>query len=269
MSHEFTIVLGVDGAHINQLQWAWRSWILNKPSLFKHPIIIFFDSMALYPFVSALESPPFPCQITKVLWDRAFEPPKDSSRWYEPQRVKMLSGFVFVPARHVETEYWLKLDLDTVAIGQDDWIDDNWFDAAPGIVAHPWGYTKPADQMQQLDTWAEYAHVFDELSVVGPLNLIPNVGSTMVRHHRIISWCGFFETQFTQTAAKMAERTIGKDRLPVPSQDGYLWYVAKRLGLIVVRANMKSRGWGHLSTTRGVRNLVKGMLEEDHETKNT
>jgi hypothetical protein len=171
-----------------------------------------------------------------------------TDKWTHPQRVKMLTGFVVVPAVLVETPYWLKLDTDVVATGADDWIDPGWFDESPAIVAHPWTFTRPANQMLDLDKWAEEYHLsFPE----PPLDLTPKPGAERVGHRRITSWCSFSRTDFTQRCASLAYRTTG-DRIPVPSQDGYTWYVAKRMGEPIVRPNMKRLGWQQWSTDANV-----------------
>jgi hypothetical protein len=184
-----------------------------------------------------------------------YEADKSIGKFGDAQRYKMLAGFVFVPSMFVQTKYWLKLDLDVVATGVDDWIDPDWFEEAPAIVAHPWGYTKPANQMIQLDEWARGKFASNELQ------LRPSKGSNKIRHKRIISWCGFFHTKFTRIAADYA--SCGPYKLPVPSQDGYLWYCAKRLGLSIVRTNMKSRGWSWQSGNKRVEHAaVEAMRDE-------
>ena len=52
----------------------------------------------------------------------------------------------------------------------------------------------------------------------------------------------------TRKASEWAEQTCGAGKLPVPSQDGYLFYLAKRLDFGIKRVQMKSGGWEHWST---------------------
>ncbi len=154
----------------------------------------------------------------------------------------------------VKTPYWLKLDLDVVATGQDDWIDERWFEGNPAIIAHPWNYSKPPESMLDLDKWVKVnaGKLPDKITDSEPLNLIPNPGSDIVRHERIISFCGFFNTEFTKLCSEMAESTCGSGKLPVPSQDGFMWYVAKRGGFGINRVNMKARGWKQCSSERSI-----------------
>lgn len=256
---DYTLVVGVDRYHLEQLAWTWPTWRKHKPSLLDHPMLIFSDRDSVDPDVvrGVVDHP----DLVVVEWPRQnwvdYEAGDD--KWSDPQRYKMLAGFVHVPAEHVGTEYMLKLDTDVVATGQDDWIDDTWFNDDPVIVCQPWGFTKPADQMLKLDEWAKANE--DKLGFGNPpLNLAPNEGSDRVCHKRIISWCGFFHSGLVQLASRWAERTCGTGQLPVRSQDGYLWYVATRLRMPVRRAQMKSRGWQHWSTMFNVRRAAEEAM---------
>ncbi|KKL21208.1 hypothetical protein LCGC14_2447740, partial [marine sediment metagenome] len=154
MPVDYTLVCGVDAKHIRQLAWVWPTWKFHKPSLLNHPMIVFYDTSQVkeeeirrvvdHPNLTIVPWPP-----KGVTYERSME-----GKFGDPQRYKMLAGFVYVPWRYVQTKYWLKLDVDTVATGQDDWIDEKWFENSPAIVAQPWGFTKPPDQMQMLDKWA-------------------------------------------------------------------------------------------------------------------
>lgn len=265
---DYTIVVGVDAKHLRQLSWVWRTWALNKPSLLQHPILIFRDKYQVptdRDVTRALE-PYLPVSLQIVTWpfsnqdDYFLE--SDGNKWTDSQRYKMLAGFVHVPAMQCRTDYWLKIDTDTIASGMDDWIDPDWFRGNPAIVSHPWGFTKPADQMLKLDQWVRKHPV--ELHWwynKPPLDLLPKEGSSRVSHKRIISWCAFFHTGFTRNCSWLASELCGGYRLPVPSQDGYLWYMAKRGMNGIVRANMKKRGWVHRSSENGIREAVQKALQ--------
>lgn len=254
-----TLVVGVDSHHLHQLGWSWPTWKKNKPSLLKMPMLVFRDHTQVseqdvldvvdHPDLSVVEWPP-----PGVVYVGG------NDKWTNPQRYKMLSGFVHVPPSHVRTDFWLKLDTDVVAIGCDDWIERDWFSGHPAIVCQPWGFTKPADQMLRLDEWAERNKGGASFQLP-PLKLAPQEGSDRVCHKRIISWCGFFRTSFTAVASQFAERTCGRGLLPVPSQDGYLWYAATRLGYEVKRVRMKGLGWEHWSTMHNVVLASKRAVE--------
>jgi len=56
----------------------------------------------------------------------------------------------------------------------------------------------------------------------------------------------------------MANRTCGVGKMPVPSQDSFLWYLAARMGLKVRRVNMKSCGWEHRPVREFSMEALKG-----------
>lgn len=253
---EFTVVVGVDRKHLRQLSWVLPTWRKHKPSLFERPWVVFYDRLQLsYQTVAKvvgqredLSIVPWPA--VGIDYER-----KAEGRFGDPQRYRMLSGFVHVPAMVASTPYWLKLDTDVVAIGKDDWIDEKWFKTSPAIISHPWNFTKPANQVDLLDEWvACYRREMPLLSKQPPLNLHPQRGAERLGHRRIISWCGFFSTAITRFASNLAETFCGQGQLPVPSQDGYLWYVSRRLQLDIARVNMKSLGFEHWHTEKNIYN---------------
>lgn len=251
---DYTLVVGVDHYHLQQLSVTWPTWKRHKPDLLQRPMVVFFDrdQVKRTSILEAIDHP----DIKTVAWpeyDWIIYDGDPSDKWTNPQRYRMLSGFVHVPATHVDTKYWLKLDTDTVATGKPDWIQDEWFANEPAIVAQRWSFTKPPDQMLKLDQWvADYAGHVPGLSTMPALNMAPQPGSDRLGHKRIISWCGFFHTATTALAARYADRTVGANQLPVPSQDGYLFYVAKRMGLEIKRIDAKAAGWEHWTSMNNV-----------------
>ncbi len=261
---DFTLVLGADKKHLQQLAMVFPTWKRHKPSIFERKTLVFYDRFQLKceDVFDALGSG-FDMEV--VPWpttDRIVFPGDENNKWYHPQRYKMLAGFVHVPAKYVTTSYWLKLDTDVVATENDDWILPEWFENNPAIVAQGWAYTKPPDQMTILEDWIEKNrdHI-PEIAKQPRLNLIPEPGANKVKHKRIISWCGFFNTQYTKLVSEIAKSICGPCSLPVPSQDGYLWYMAKRCELEIIRADMKSRGWQWWSTMRNVEKHSKEAME--------
>lgn len=259
---DYTTVLGVDDNHVQQFRLVWPNWIDKKPSLLQHPLVVFYNlektdpndlfSIVNHPYVVFIDWPPPALGI-----EYAEDP--SAGRFGGAQRYKMLAGFIHVAAAYVNTDYWLKIDLDTIATGIDDWIDDAWFENRPAIIAPSWGYTKPPDQMLKLDAWAKYAEPYGKwLRESSPLRLAPEPGANKVKHRRIISWCGFFERNFTEACSRIAETTCGKGKLPVPSQDGFMWYAARRMGRVIQCADMRSRGWTHCRDTNAIsRKLIE------------
>ena len=270
MTPEFTTVIGVDEKHLEQLALVWPTWRRYKPEVLDGPMVVFHDWRQVeHEQVRAVVDHP---DLKIVAW-----PPEEgiefggcgTGKWDDPQRSKMLSGFIHVAARHVATPYWLKLDTDVVATGPDRWIDLGWFAGGPAIVSHRWGFTKPPDQMLRLDRWVEenrgaFKHMssswYKELLDSPPLNLSPEPGRDLWCHRRIISWCAFFRTDFTRFCRDACNLTCGDCKMPVPSQDGLLWYLAKRLGLPITRTNMKNHNWSHWLTMKNIRREVEKAL---------
>jgi len=260
-----TLVVGVDEYHLRQLAMTWPTWKRYKPnSILSNPMIVFHDCQQVsgaevravvdHPDLRTIAWP-----IAGLDWQR--EPGKD--KFDSPHRAMMLSGFVYVPALFIVTPYWLKLDTDVVATGMDDWIDPSWFVGNPAIVAHRWTFTRPADQMLRMDEWVEEnKQRMPKIAEHPPLNLTPTPGWNRVGHNRIISWCGFFNTRWTYEMARLTEMEGGRYKLPVPSQDGFLWYLAERGGRKVVRANMKSRGFQHFHTWKNIENHAREAMKE-------
>ncbi len=260
--NDYTLVVGVDQKHLNQLSLVWPTWKRHKPSLLQHPMVVIYDwrQISSADIRKVVDHP----NLTTYPWpDRADIEYEGSSedKWSNSQRYKMLAGFVHVPPVVVKTKYWLKLDTDVVATGKDDWIDDKWFQNEPAIVSHAWTFTKPPDQFVRLDEWVKsYSNMLPLLSSKLPLELVPTPGRDRLGHKRIISWCAFFNTEFTRQASSMAIKICGEGKLPVPSQDGYLWYCAKRMELGVLRPQMKTRGWQHWCTMYNIRQAAERAL---------
>jgi hypothetical protein len=263
----FTTVTAVDAKHILQLAMTWPTWRKWKPDIIKNPMLIFYEHTQVKPEqIHAVCNHP---NLKLVPW-----PPEgvvfagdDSSKWSNTQRHKMLAGFVYVPAEHIKTPYWLKLDTDAVATGMPEWIDPNWFVGEPAIISHPWGFTRPADQMLQLDAFIEKYWEKDSgptsiFNGTKSLNLIPNPGEDRLCHKRIGSWCGFFHSDFNRICASVASYVLGSPQLPVASQDGYTFYMATRLNLGVVRTSMKKRGFQVWATMDNIRKAVKESMEK-------
>lgn len=262
MIPDYSVVVGVDKRHLDQLSTTLPTWAKSKPSLIQRPWIVFYDvhqvtEEDVYKVVKRREDVVYvPWPPPNAKYDRMYE-----DRFGDPQRSKMLAGFVHVPGQVCRTEYWLKLDTDTIATGRDPWIQPNWFEGSPAIISHPWGFTRPPDQMLFLDQWvAKNKEQLSVLSSKPPLNLVPEPNRDRLNHERIISWCAFFHTTITRFASSIARQVCGEGKLPVPSQDGYMWYVATRMGYDVVRTSMKRHGWEVWSTRRNIQAAAARVL---------
>lgn len=263
MKHPYTLVVGVDKNHLKQLKYVWPTWQKHKPSTCRQPMVVFFDKTDVQEddVLEILEGHP---QLTTVPWppNKTVYEGNPNDKWYHPQRYKMLAGFVHLPGMVVKTPYWLKVDTDVVATGVDDWTEEEWFNGKYECISHRWGYTKPPNQILLLDDWVERnRQTMSLLAHYEPLKLAPDPGSDIVKHARIISWCSIWGTAFTRWAAEQATKTCGPYKLPVPSQDGFLWYMATRMGMGIIRENMKDRGWHQWSTNRNVREKARESLD--------
>lgn len=253
---DYSVVIGVDRKHLEQLQLTFPTWMKHKPSLAEQTWFVFYDTeqvtsqpiMELLSPVRNLHTVPWPPGGVQYEGN-------SGDKWSDPQRYKMLSGFVHVPGRSVETKYWLKVDTDVVATGMDDWIDPAWFKGEPGIVSHPWSFTKPPDQMMKLDAWA--GDSYDSPS----LSLVPTPGSDRLSHPRIISFCGFFQTEMTKAVSARCVTTCGRGKLPVSSQDGVMWYHCMRSNLPIIRPRMKQLGWQQWNTMDNIRQNAAVAME--------
>ena len=223
---DITLVLGLDAAHLEELRWTWPTWMRFKPELREMPALVFYDPAQIVPErVTFIREHP---NVRWVPWEMSAA---------GNQREKMITGFVLVPAREVQTPWYLKLDTDAVATGPGPWLKDEWFlpdrrGRLATMISSKWTYSKPHDVILRLDEWAKGVR---RLRRYPALNLIGSPESNRVRHRRIISWIFFCQTAWTREVAGW----LGRDgRLPHPSQDTFLFYCAKRMRRRIVRERM-------------------------------
>lgn len=247
---DFTTVVGADAKYFEQLKLSAETWRKFRPEIWQQPLIVFCDrdasmEAAVQDWVRGTLGHR---DANVVAW------PLDNAGEYSGQAHKMLSGFAFVPAIYSKTQYWLKIDCDAIATGPSEWPRAEWFDGNPAIVASPWGYTKPAEQMGQLDVWANSVPGLKDFP---PLNLPVEPGSRRCCHKRICSWVFFARTDWTREAAAYCPDLV----LPVPSHDGYHFYIAKRRGDLIRPVSMKRHGWTNISRTRNLRKQVESIMQ--------
>ena len=260
---DYTVVLGVDKNHLENMRIVLPNWTKYRPKLFEKTFVIFFDreSTTREEVKAAFGEVAPSTELTIVSWPPlGVAYPEGTCKWDNQQRGKMLAGFVHVPATQVFTPYWLKIDLDVRATQTGDWVQPWWFVGTPAIVAPPWGYTKPIDQMDKLDRWCE-----GRMPSTSPLNIPRGDGTTMLRHPRICSWLAFFNTDFSRLCSTLAKGYCGLGQIPVPSQDGYTWYLATRLGRPIHRVDMKAAGWD----VKANFSKVKKAIEEQNQQRDT
>lgn len=232
---DITLTLGIDRHHLEELRWSWPTWMKFKPELREMPALVFYDPDETSPAQAAFlnEHP----NLRFIPWKMA------NAR---NQREEMISGFVHVPAREVQTPWYLKLDTDAIATGPGPWIKPEWFlpdsrGQLPAYVSCKWHYSKPRYIIDLLDDWGDKTA---PLSGHPRLDIPYSSDSRRVRHKRIISWIYFGNTEWTRMVAGLCD---ADDRLPYPSQDTLMSYCAKRLGCHTVRERMAHHyHWSHL-----------------------
>ena len=208
-----TIVTACDPAYVEKLRLTFPTWERHK-QITRYPIIVFVQGMALDDDRLAFLKHP---SVRLIPWEFPVE----------SQREKMLSAFVFGVARHVRTPWWLKLDADAYATDATPLITEEM--KRYSLYGHRWGYSF-AEHIRTLDVWAgehpelKAAPIFDSSRVRG----------RRYYHRRTASFVQLEKTALTRTAVR-----LGGDRLPVPSQDTYLFYLATLLGHPVGSANFK------------------------------
>jgi hypothetical protein len=223
----FSTFIAVDDKYLAQLRLTMPTWEKYRREIWEHPLFIVYDHQQVRQRDMEWIKHP---DIRFVPWPPAIANP------YANQRDKMLSSLVWAPARHCTTPWYLKIDCDTWATEQANWIKDKWFVDDPAFVAVPWGYTKPAQQMPMLDEWADG---IAGLSEYPRLNLHAEPEAGVLRHKRICSWVFFGNTEWTRRVSKY----FPPGNLPAPTQDGTLWFIAARTGANYKTFDAKRLGW--------------------------
>lgn len=237
LDNRVTMVTAVDTKYVDFLRTSLPNWIKYK-HIHHYPMIVYVNGF------SSVDDP-------RLAFIRQLHPRARIIPWDLPgatsQREKMLSSFVFGTARDVQTEFWMKLDADAFATNVKSLLTDDMFDYV--IAGHKWHYTRPGIWIKELDDWASGQKVFQGTSAIfNPKNL----GEKRYIHERTASYVQLHSTEFTVFAAKLAG-----NRLPVPSQDTYLWYVAKRCGLPIMRHNFKRfRGMSNVPRLEKLRTKI-------------
>ena len=213
-----TIVTACDPKYVECLKVTYPTWIKYK-DINRFPIIVyvngFQDSDPRLNFLRQHNN------VRIIHWDM---------HNVDNHREKMLSSFIFGPAKDVTTKYWLKLDADAYAVndkpllhkGMDQYV----------FCGHKWGYTKPFTWISTLNGWAKkHPEIINKNDI--PIDE-SKIKKNKYFHHRTNSFIQLHKTEFIQKAARLAG-----DRLPIPSQDTFLWFIASKLDEQVWRFNFK------------------------------
>jgi hypothetical protein len=211
-----TIVTACDAYYVDILQHTFANWRKYK-GIDKHPVIVFVHGLDIKtdPKLEFLRLP----NVTMIPWKMENA---------ENHREEMLSAFVFGSAEHVKTEYWLKLDADSYATDDRPFILEKMKKFA--FCGHKWGYSRPY-HIQALDTWAK-GHWKRKLRKAAPMITEGKVEGNRFYHNskRTISFIQLHKARFTRFCVGLIrpDEKTGLKRLPAPTQDTFMFYVANR-----------------------------------------
>ena len=222
----FTIVVAVDKQHLKELKVVYPDWIEYKKEFRTYPWLIIRDSSVNEDELDFLKRD----NVKIVEWT--------DGNLYQSQRESMLTALTILPCLYVDTPWFLKIDTDAFALSDTEWIPK--LDPSVFCYSSPWGYSKPNNVVEFLDTWAD-ARKLEGI----PLNLPYIKEDDVVKCNRFISWLYFGNTKMHKDIVKLFKIKSGKWMLPVPSQDTTLWYLAQRYGYKWEKVNFKKLGWTH------------------------
>ncbi|MBI5773970.1 MAG: class I SAM-dependent methyltransferase [Verrucomicrobia bacterium] len=245
---DLTVVTAVDPQYAARLKENIRAW-MRLPGLKEQRFLIFVNGFQGSHEREFLDYP----NVKIVRWE--YPHPAASRREF------MLAAFLPGVARHVETEYWMKLDADCHP--HRPWWE--WPDYANHtVVSHRWGFTRMKGDAAATQHW--FNRLDEVFSPQQPrFKTRFEVTDKPVSHRpgnahglplRFNSFCHIEKTAFTRRMAEHLERTNG-GRMAIPSQDTTSWYCATLWQEPVKLVNMKR--WfdnrRSVTTTKTVRDL--------------
>ena len=237
---DITIVSAISPNLMYAFEMNFPTW-QAKPQLAGLPIIIFhhgFDNPEKQlKFVTDVPN------AKLVHWDM----PK-----YANIRELMISSFILGTAKHVETDYWLKLDADAYFSGVEDVLEPWHFEK--DLCGHRWGVSR-GEMLLAADAWAQHIGLPGESFLKGA-QIQFAMENVKFKHERIISWICLHRSSFVREVAE-----ICGERLPIPSHDTLLWYMAHRLGKPWTRT-MLNRGTGHGKRMHQFLDARKSLAEQ-------
>jgi len=181
----------------------------------------------------------------------------------ENHREEMLSAFVFGAAENVKTDYWLKLDADSYATDSRPFIDNDMKQYA--FCGHKWSYSRP-EHINKLDEWAK-GHWKKKLRGAEPMIKSGRVEGNRFYHNtkRTISFIQLHKTRFTKFCIKL----LRERKLPAPTQDTFMFYVANRFDpdTVGTRNFKRDYGFSQGNGRRGVES-IKNAIRLVDETRN-
>ena len=244
---DVTIVTACDPKYVEYLSLTFPNWRKYK-NVDEYPVIVFVNGMAMNdPRLDFLRLP----NVKLIPWSM--------DNVDGDHREEMLSAFILGTAKHVETKFWLKLDADSFATDYRAFITDEMKDYS--FCGHKWGYSW-AKHIKSLDEWS-MTHKKKEVRDAAPMYEDSCVKGRRFYHHnkRTISFIQLQSTKFTKWCARMA----GWKRLPVPSHDTYMFYIADRFENEYKTMNFK-RDFG-FSQGKNTDHITKRLAEVEDENK--
>jgi len=224
-NQDVTIVTACDEKYVDILRETFPNWRKYK-NIDDYPVIVFVHGMLIDD--SRLDFLKLP-NVKIIPW---------SMDNVENHREEMLSAFVFGTAENVKTDYWLKLDADSYATDDRPFIDDSMkqFD----FCGHKWGYSRP-DHIKKLDEWAKQ-HNRPKLKNAKPMIEDGKIEGNRFYHNtkRTISFIQLHKTKFTRFCVKL----LNERRLPAPTQDTFMFFVANRFDPDHVGVKNFKKGYG-------------------------
>jgi len=237
----------LNAVEATRLKLVWPAWLKYRPWLADLPLLLVHDRRW------------DPAPILRELPQR--DPPVRTvpltGQPDQGERESRSLAILHAIANHVQTPWCLYLDPCTVPVGNGSGISPDWFgpDAsgkAPLLVAHRWGYTKPADALTRLDDWADGV---PGLRSFPRLNIPTQPGEDRVHHAALQAWCFFINVAWSREVLACAP-----DRLPCEVLETYLAYCGARRGDHLVRLNLKEHGWEPVSRFRHLREQCERLL---------
>lgn len=236
--NDTTIVTACDEYYVDILRETFPNWRKYK-NIDKYPVIVFVHGMDVK-MDSRLDFLRLP-NVRLIPW---------SMPEAENHREEMLSAFVFGASENVGTDYWLKLDADSYATDDRPFIADKMKQYA--FCGHKWGYSRPS-HIEALDKWAK-GHWKRKLKRAKPMIEDGRIEGRRFYHstQRTISFIQLHKTRFTKFCVSL----LREKKLPAPTQDTFMFYVANRFNPETVGVMNFKRHYGF---TQG-----RGKLGADH-----
>lgn len=239
---DVTVLVSLDKQHVDEFKWCYPTWAKYRPEMLDMPFVVVCDTLLIgeeewYDILTPILKRPFVVS------------PWDNEDMYEPestQRENMLTALVAAATYAVSTKWYLKVDADTFCCDYSSgWFNPDWLNTNYSYIAPRWGYTKPAQMLYSCEEWAMEQKHYWGLPEVVPLDSYPeNRSRSTVKHRRMASWVGYGNTEFTRLAWGSVVAS-GVRRLPCPSQDTFLSFMAEKLNWPIKHQNMKKFGWRH------------------------